>query len=119
MTSTVPLIEIANDAHTTGIRSPHDKMHSGHPLYDSQVCSHCGIGLVKGALGEQVEFKISEQWGKGVGVVLFSHLSPIIRNTKAIGECIGDAWTKGFKKSRVVDAFHRDGRLCLGVDQHG
>src|SRR5215831_19877461 len=37
MTPTVPLIEIANDTDTTGVRSPHDKMHSGHLLYDSQV----------------------------------------------------------------------------------
>src|SRR5215831_5063388 len=119
MTPTVPLIEIANDAHTPGIRSPHDKMHSGHPLYDPQVRPHCSVGLVKRAFGEQVEFEISKQWSKGIGVVLLFDLSPIICNTKAVGECIGDAWTDGFKKSRVVDAFHRDDRLCLGVEQNG
>ena len=65
----IPLVEVAHDTDSQGVRCPDDKMHSSDPLHGPEMGPHCLVGFEEGALGKEMQLIVAEQGGEGIGIM--------------------------------------------------
>ena len=85
MTTAIPLVEVAHDTHSRGVRCPDDKMDSGDMLDCPEMGAHRLIGFEEGSFGEEMQLKVGEEWWKGIGIVPLRDLSCMVGDPETIG----------------------------------
>ena len=64
MAAAIPLVEVAHDTDSEGIRRPDDKMNSSDPLHGPEMGAHCLVGFEEGAFGKEMQLEVAEKGGK-------------------------------------------------------
>jgi hypothetical protein len=84
-------------------------MGSGDTLHRPDVGTHRVIGFEKGSLGEEVQFKVSKEGWKCIGIVPLRDLSRMVGYAETIRA--GSEWARygGFEQTIFMEARHGNG----------
>lgn len=87
--SAVPVVEVADQAHGTGIRRPHRERRTGHRAPTALVLAHPGPEhlpqLLVPALADQVQVEFAEGGQEAVGIVVGVHVGAVVDAHPVIG----------------------------------
>jgi hypothetical protein len=109
MTAAIPLVEVAYDTHSYGVRSPDDKMDSGDTLNAPNMGAYGLIGFEEGSLCEEMQLIVGEERRKCIGIMAFRNLSCMIGDAETIGSGSEGCRDNGFKEAGIMEARHRNG----------
>ena len=108
MAATVPVVEVAHDAHALRVRRPHGKHHAAHAFHLPQVCAQLLVGVVVRSLGEQVQVKVGKDGWESIRIVEVPYVSVGVLRTQAIREYLRLTWEDGLEKALGMNTLKRE-----------
>ena len=117
MAAAIPLVEVAHDTHSRGVRRPDDKMDSDDTLHCSEMGAHGVVGFEEGPLGEEMQLKVGEEGREGIGIVPLRDLSCMVGYAETIGACFEWPRHDGFKQTGHMETRHGNGLLTSFTEE--